>query len=413
MIKRFFLSALLCPAIALSSVAQRNTISSPNIASLQVVAGNDWQELPVVRLGEGQPIIISFDDLTHEYHRYSYKLEHCEADWSVSKDLFESDFCAGFANGNTIDDFHESVGTNQFYTHYRLQIPNDRCRPKMSGNYKLTVYDEQNDDAEVLTACFMIVQPMMKVDLHLTSQTDLDINGRYQQLEMRVNYNGIRPTSPADQIVTVVMQNGSWHDAVIHAKPQYISGDGMIWSHNRSLIFNGGNEYRKFEMLDVTHPTMGLEEMSWDGTCYNAYIWPDEPRPSYVYDEDANGTFYIRNSDNTENDTQSEYVMAHFTLKSPRLPEKVYLNGTWTNDWFTAPYQMQWNEEQQQYEAALWLKQGYYNYRYLVQRADGTTTLVPSEGNFYQTHNKYQVLIYYKGNGDRADRLVGYATLAR
>lgn len=30
-----------------------------------------------------------FDDLTHEYHRYVYKIEHCEADWSVSQDLPE------------------------------------------------------------------------------------------------------------------------------------------------------------------------------------------------------------------------------------------------------------------------------------------------------------------------------------
>src|SRR3712207_5715889 len=115
-------------------MAQRHEILLPHIASLQVVAGDDWMSMPVISLDGHTPIHISFDDLTHEYHRYSYRLEHCEADWTVSDQLFESDYCVGFASGNTIDDFRESQGTNELYTHYHLQIPNDRCRPKMSGN---------------------------------------------------------------------------------------------------------------------------------------------------------------------------------------------------------------------------------------------------------------------------------------
>ena len=39
---------------------------------------------------------------------------------------------------------------------------------------------------------------------------------------------------------------------------------------------------------------------------------------------------------------------------------------------------------------------------------DGTSTIVPSEGNFYQTENQYQTLIYYRSPVDRTDRLVGY-----
>jgi len=34
-----------------------------------------------------------------------------------------------------------------------------------------------------------------------------------------------------------------------------------------------------------------------------------------------------------------------------------------------------------------------------------------TEGNFFQTRNKYQALVYYKGLGDRTWRLVGYRGL--
>lgn len=123
---------------ATNSFAQYNEIKSENIASLQVVAGSDWLSMPIATL-YGEPINISFDDLTHEYHRYVYRLQHCEADWSVSDGIFESDYCEGFVDGSTIDDVEESLNTNTLYTHYRLSIPNENCRIKMSGNYRLTV----------------------------------------------------------------------------------------------------------------------------------------------------------------------------------------------------------------------------------------------------------------------------------
>ncbi len=398
---------LLC-LFATGVKAQRNEILNDRIASLQVMAGDDWMSMPVITLGQATPINIAFDDLTHEYRRYSYRIEHCEADWTVSTDLFDSDFCMGFASGNTIDDFKESLSVNQLYTHYSLQIPNNRCRLKMSGNYKVTVYDEHNEDAPVLTACFMVVEPAMGVGLAVTSNTDIDINNRHQQIEMKLSYGSVNVTDPATHVKTVVLQNGRWDNAVVNPRPQYVMGNGLQWSHNRDLIFNGGNEYRKFEMLDVTHTTMGLESIGWDGSMYHAWIWTDEPRPSYVYDESANGAFYIRNSDNIDNSIQSEYLMAHFRLKSPRLPGNVYLNGAWTNNWFTPRYQMQWDDEKQEYTAELWLKQGYYSYQYLLEQNDGTMVPVPSEGNFYQTENDYQALVYFHGNGERADRLVGY-----
>ena len=63
------------------------------------------------------------------------------------------------------------------------------------------------------------------------------------------------------------------------------------------------------------------------------------------------------------------------------------------------------------YYATLSLKQGYYSYRYLLQRSDGTLTTLPSEGDFYQTENQYQALVYYRPTGSRCDRLVGYKSV--
>lgn len=402
----FFLSLVfICN---LNICAQRNEMLDKNIASLQVVANNDWLSLPIITLNSNDFVNISFDDLTHEYHRYCYKIEHCEADWQTSCALFESDYIDGFASGNTIDDVQESTNTVQLYTHYNISFPNNKCRPKISGNYRVTIYDENDEKHVVCRAYFMIVEPSMAVQLNVTTNTDIDINGKHQQVEMAIDYGNNIVSNPQTQIKTVVMQNSRWDNAVINAHPQYIKANGLQWIHCKDFIFDGGNEYRKFETLDVTHTTMGLESINWDGHNYHAWIWTDEPRPSYIYDKDANGAFLIRNSDNIDNDVNSDYIITHFRLKSPQIPHPIYINGFFTNDRFLPQYEMKWNEKNQQYEGELLLKQGYYSYQYLMMKPEGKLKPVPSEGNFYQTENTYQALIYFKANGDRTDRLVGY-----
>ena len=391
----------------LTAGAQRNEIKSERIATLQVVAGDDWLSPPVITLGSEDAITISFDDMTHEYHRYAYRIEHCEADWTTSAELFTSDYCEGFNDGNTIEDVKNSINTNILYTHYRLKIPNERCIIKMSGNYRVTIYDD-NTSEEVATACFMVVDQRVGLQLGATTNTDIDTNGSHQQIEMKINYAGLKVNNPRLEIKTVVMQNGRWDNAVINAEPQYIMADGLQWTHNKQLIFNGGNEYRKFETLDVSHATMGLESVKWDGKDYHAYVWTDEPRNSYVYDEDANGAFYVRNSDNIENDYISEYVYVHFALKTPPTDNDIYINGVWTNDQFLPKYRMIYNPQNGLYENVLLLKQGYYSYNYLVKNGDGSFSPLQSEGNFCYTENKYQCMVYYKAAGDRTDTLVGY-----
>lgn len=397
-------------------MAQRNEIFVSNIATLQVVANDNWQSpLPVITLdgiNGDETVNISFDELSHLYHRYSYVIEHCEADWSPSQELIESDYVDGFASGNTIDEYEQSDNTNTQYTHYQLTIPNDRCRLKISGNYTVTVLDEDQDNAPILKACFMVTEQSMKSEMTQTSNTDIDINKSHQQVSINLNFGSNRVLSPNTQIKTVVLQNGRWDNAVKNATPQYVKTNGIIWDHNRKLIFTGGNEYRKFETLDPTHPTMGIERVRWDGNTYHAWIFTDEPRTNYLYDEDADGAFFIRNSDNVDNDTRSEYILTHFTLKTSRQLGDVFINGSFTQGLLDNKYRMTWNENDSLYEAVVPLKQGYYNYQYLTRGIDGSLNILPSEGNFYQTENSYQLLVYFRGQGERTDRLVNYLNLS-
>lgn len=384
----------------------KNAIYDAKVKTLQTVVNQDWLSPPVMRLGTDDVLNISFDELSHTYHRYIYQLEHCEADWSPSESLFESDWLEGF-NGNPIEDYSNSLNTTVLYTHYQLQIPNDRCRLKMSGNYRLHVYDE--DEEEVLCAEFMVAENLMSIGLSVTTNTDIDFNLSHQQVSMTVNYgNGIHLTNEQEQLWTVVMQNGREDNAKVNVRANYRQAGQLRWEHNRELIFDAGNEYHKFEVLDVSHPTMGIDRMEWDGRHYQAYPFANTPRRSYQYDQDANGAFYIRNSDNIENDRTCDYVYVNYLL-APAEPHggDVIIDGCWTTE-AADNYLMTYDEEEKSYRAQILQKQGYYSYQYLLRDATGKTHVMPEEGSFFETENKYQACVYYKGSTDRTWRLAGY-----
>jgi hypothetical protein len=384
-------------------------VLSPDMKGLQVVLNNDFEALPVLQLGTNDRLTIGFDELSHNYHRYTYRLEPCNPDWTPTEELFESDWLQGF-NGMPIDDYENSLNTTVLYTHYKIVFPNADCRLRMSGNYRLYVTDDDTRE-DVLIVELRVVEPLMNVGLGVTTNTDLDTNGRYQQVAMTLNYNNIRVTRPDEQLQTIVMQNGREDNAKTNVSPDFITPQGLRWEHNRQLIFDAGNEYHKFEVLDPSHPTLGLDITRWNEQTRTWHVWPlpCEERRSYIYDEDANGAFLQRNSDNYEINTTSEYVYVHYQLFPRReyTDAQVVIAGRWTTE-DQGQYAMTYDNESQSYQATVLQKLGYYNYMLLLQDFDGTTHPLPEEGSFFQTENCYQAFVYFKGVGERSWRLVGF-----
>ena len=384
-----------------------NRINQPNIKTLVTTVNQNWLNAPVMRLHSDDVLTVEFDELSHDYHRYVYRLEHCEADWTPSEELFESDWLSGF-NNNPIEDYAHSVNTIVPYTHYQLQLPNDRCQLLMSGNYRLYILDEDDDNREVLVTEFMVTEQSMRLSLSSTPNTDIDTRVSHQQVTMALDYGNLPVTNPDTQIYAVVMQNHQQRNMRQGVKPNITTRNGLEWSHNRQLIFDAGNEYRKFEVLDVSHPTMGIDHISWDGENYQAYTFVDAPRPHYLYDEDANGAFCIRNSDYREVSTTGEYVWVNYRLRVPHQGP-IFISGRFATATGGDDYMLYYDPVNQLYTASILQKQGYYNYQYTTAHGQQ----LPSEGNYYQTKNQYQALIYYKGTTDRTWRLSAFGDTDR
>lgn len=395
---------------------QESSITPVNVAGGQVISlraemDGRLTSVPILTLGGDERVLVSFDEMSHEYHRYVYRLEHCDFNWQTTEDLFYSEYADYTREEVLIEDYTESQNVTTLYTHYSFEWPNEEMRPLVSGNYRLKILlDEGDDPVQVAEVCIRVVERMVGINASVTTNTEVDMNDSHQQVVMEIDCGGLAARDLREEIHTIVLQNDRFDNSVKDAQPSYINGGRLIWDHQRDLVFAAGNEYRKFEILSARYPGLHTENIRYHAPYLHATIMTDEVRRNYLAAEDQNGINVIRNVDNYDDVSETEYMLTHFELKSARpVPDAdVYLNGAWTTGGISPEWKLAYDPERGAYVGTFMLKQGYYNYQYLVVPRNGERTRTRDfEGDFYQTENDYRILVYYRHPGARYDRLVG------
>ena len=377
-----------------------------NLHTLQLKVDGSAEAFPVLKLNSNESLEVSFDDLTHEYKRYTYKIEHCDMMGQVTDGLFESEYIRATADEGIIDTYAPSENTTVQYTHYAFTLPNTQMRPLISGNYRITISSE-NDEGEivpVLRTYFGVVDPQVSIYPTCSTDTEVDYNNTHQQLSLRVDASRLTLRDAANELQVMVMQNRRWDNAIINIPFTSQNGSQLLWEHSRGLIFDAGNEFRKMEILSTRYPGMHGESMRWKDTCYVYKLMDDQPRRNYLYDEDRNGQCVVRYDATGTPETEADYVLTRFTLQMPEAEGRaLYVAGRWAEPTLTDRYRMHYNHEAGQYEADIMLKTGYYNYMYLSTPADGDDagSTQPVEGDYFQTENEYALLVYYRAPGGR------------
>lgn len=390
--------------------AQTQQIFDENVRTLTLTVDNDPTLPPFMPLGGRQHIDIEWDEMSHNYKRYVYHIDHCDWDWEPTDGIFESDFLEGL-NDQLIEDYEKSFNTTQIYTHYWLRIPNRELQLRLSGNYRVRIYEEDDDrdeDPPVLEARFCIFEKEAGIVAGLSSNTDIDFNRAHQQMTLSVGFGALPVFDPQRELKVVVVQNRRWDSRVEGLVPNVRKANGIEFTHNRQLIFPGGSEYHRFEILDVHRTAVGVDKIDWFEPYYHATLFATQPQHAYTYIEDQNGAYVLRSADDYDDATTAEYVVVHFFLNTPRLQGgDVYVSGWWSGETFNPDCRMEYDDIHQAYHAAILLKQGYYSYEYLQK--DGLTAR--TMGSFFETENEYQVLVYYRGQGARYDRLAGFSLM--
>ncbi len=385
-------------------------VYKPYIKTVQLYRSDNELSPPIIGLATGEKLILSFDELGYENRSYSYTLIHCDAYWNPT-DLIESLYIRGF-NDDKLIDRKSSFNTITPYTHYNLVFPTKDLIPIISGNYVIKVFQDFDKDNIVLTKRFMITDSKVEVVSNVHRATVVQYKFNKQEVDFTIFHREYRIDNPFGELKVVITQNDRWDNAIKDLKPLFLKDHELTYDLEDDNLFWGGNEFRNFDTRSLRFQTEYVANISQDSSGYDVVLRNDKSRSSSVYlsNPDINGKYLIRKQEGRDSDLESDYTKVHFRLvmKEPIIDGNIYVLGALTNWTYLPEAKMIYDYDDQVYKTTLFLKQGYYNYEYVVlndKTGKGDPTVI--EGSHYETENDYSIYIYHQGIGVAYDRLIG------
>ena len=350
---------------------------------------------------------LSFDILSGLEHDLYYVIEHCDFNWEKSQ-LIKSEYIQGFDDVK-IDNYSSSFNTYQIYTHYNISFPNSNTSFKKSGNYIIKIIDEYGD--EIFRRKFILYENLVTVQTEIKRSREIEFINEKQVVNFEINPINIQLNNPSKTIKVKVFKNNELNYSIDNIKPQYNMGRKLIYKYDKELSFWGGNEYLFFENKFVRNTSINIRGFDLEDI-YSNFLFEDFSRKNrkYTYNPDINGGFLFNVNNSSNAEFEADYVNIHFYLQKPQafdLENKIYVVGDFNNYQISDEYLMEYNSRYNLFELVLKLKQGFYNYKYIAVNQEKKIIHGEISGNFDETENEYNVIVYYRNYGERFDRVVG------
>jgi len=407
---------ILLPVLTVGELPNENIIYQSGIKTVQLYKEGFELAYPVITLNSTEHLKLSFDDLDSGNKRYKFTILHCESDWKTSSELTSFDYIEGYLEEN-IDDYSYSYNTTVNYTHYFVTFPTSGMRPKISGNYMIRVYVEDTSHI-AFTWRFVVVETTpVGIQGKISQASRMEMHNTGQQIDFTIDLNGFQVSNMRQDIKVVVQQNERWDNTLRNIKPRFIRGETLDYTYDENNVFNGGNEFRFFDIKSLLYQSEHIAGILYD-TANQVYLLEDKPRSykNYIVEKDLNGRYFIKNDENAQNSNiEADYTWVHFFLPIPAMigNGQLYILGGLTNWRLDQTARMKYSFNRKGYELNLLLKQGLYNYL-IVFVENGKTTGDESliEGSHWETENEYTVYVYYRESGGLYDRLVAVQNIS-
>lgn len=380
----------------------------PSIQSVQFLTGNTETNLPIIDLEKRNTLTFNFDDLRADIRNFYFGIEHCDANWIPSR-LSPLEYAEGFNEGR-IDNYTSSKSTYQPYTHYSANFPDEYVAPKLPGNYLLKVYEDADKNRLILTRKFYVVRNLMGVAAKVSPSTIVAKRSQNQKLDVFVKTGAITVANPQRDLRVVVMQNQRMDNIMSLNDPMFVGGSDISYNNSQTLDFKGNNEFRYVDLRSFKLGSERVQSIHVDSLVrVSLHIDEDNSQSTYASTFDENGKFYIRNMDQPEANVEGDYAQVTFSLKTDQeIKGDIYLVGGFNNYQRTAQNKLHYEEKTKLWQVTLPLKQGLYDYEYVLQDLNGNVVTDAFSGSFYETGNNYQILLYNRKIGTFWDEFLGF-----
>ena len=371
-----------------------------NIFSAKITGSN--LNYPVFNLKD--KIFFSFDDLNIKKSSYYYKINHFDFEWKHSKAL-KSEYIDGY-DDNLIETFDNSYNTLIDYTNYQISIPNENLKLKISGNYSISIHNENGDF--LFEKKFSVLNKMISTNIKIKRSTDLKKIDSHQNIDISVTCDNCNKfIGNSSDLKLVILKNNNWNDYKVIERPDYFLNNTLIF---KDISFEGGNEFLNFDNSKINSTNIKVYKTELNDF-YETYLRTDIDRTNsiYQYNPDINGSFVINNNFNFP-EIENDYTLVKFSLKPERIDEKnrVFIIGEFNDYKITDKYELKLNDDI--YNGEFKFKQGFYNYKYLSVLPGNKVKKY--DGNFWETQNIYNALLYQKKLTEKYYKLISISEIS-
>ncbi len=359
-----------------------------------------------IPLRGSEKLILEFDELYNDAFTYQVKYIRCDANWQQST-LSDLEYLNTY-NEFTITQYDYSFNTKTPYVHYKIVLP----KPTLSGNYVLVVYADGDTEDIIISRRFIVYENRV-IFTDQYGFSGLNNASRFnQQLQFEINYKGVSLQSPRDQVSVTILQNQRWDIAHTNLKPTFVrEGDYRLEYRyfTEETMFPGSNEFRFFDLRSLKYFGENVKTVHIEKEQNYTWIETDKRKSEFAYSialMDLNGRYVIDNVEGFNPIIENDYSKVEFTLETPKINGKVYIVGALNNWERSKDNTLTYNTQLGVYQGSLILKQGWYNYQYLVESPNHSLNFF--EGDWSATKNQYQLIVYYRPYDLATDLIIGY-----
>ena len=338
---------------------------------------------------------VNFDELSAKLYNFYYIVEHYDYNWELSN-IFKNEYITGF-DDIRISKYKNSFNTLQKFTNYSFNIPNRNFKIRSSGNYKLIVKDNRNNI--VFERKFVFINNYKLGNIEISRTKEINLINEFQNLKISFSCtNCVYDINSEYKLV--VLKNKNFNDLKIFEKPTLKTSNKLIFDN---ILFNAGDEYHGFDTKNILSTSNEIKRVE-NGTLYSTVLYDDVQKNKYTYNPDRNGIFKINNNGININ-TESDYSKVKFSfISSEDIIGDLYIVGGFNNYELNEEFKLL-ETSKNTYTTELLLKQGFYNYKYVVKN----NRFINDTSNFWQTENEYTAFLFEKKPSDRFYKIIGYA----
>lgn len=375
------------------------------VQTVQLFAGQNQENLPILRLGSGGQLTLAFDLMTGAGRPLSVFYYHADRNWR--RDLMPIEFIQGFQRDDLLQ-YDPSRSTQVPYVHYEHRFPASGNAFLISGNYIVRVTEQGDERAVLFERPFFVSEESVAAEMGL--EPVLLSGGGGSSIQPILQF---APTPEGGlssfSYEVCFVQSGRFDLARCADAPVQTDARALTYYLEPTSAFrpNTGVYYLDLRDLRVSNR---IERALLGQQPYGIVLSPDAAAfPATVGDPILNGQI-ITTGARTIGDpaVTGEYLDVRFAFVPPdESPlRNVYLSGNFSG-WQRLATPMTWVEERRRYEQVVRLKQGQYEYRYVsddprLEREQANVLGRPDQ--------PYTALVYYRDPARQTDRLIATRT---